>query len=132
MSPGEKFNSLLKALIAMGLIREIGLRFCVLQSEANDRSAPYATMEENTALTNFSLRPLTSLFGVEVSGIQLDDAALPELFPRIRALFEEHSVLLFSGQTINDAQHIAIESLFDPTEDRKADERKLGEKFGGE
>lgn len=74
-------------------------------------------------------KPLTPHFGVEVSGISLSDVTATNLFPQIRALFEEHSALLFRAQDISDDKHFEIAQLFGPIEDRKADERKPGEKF---
>ena len=77
----------------------------------------------------FKTRPLTSEFGVEVSGIDLAEVSNPRIFGQIRALFEEHSALLFRGQGLSDAQHKQLAELFGPIEDRKADERKKGEAF---
>ncbi|NOD94446.1 TauD/TfdA family dioxygenase [Ruegeria sp. HKCCD4884] len=80
-------------------------------------------------MSAFETRPLNPHFGVEVTGINLTDATDSRLFGQIRALFEEHSALLFRGQDISDAQHKQLAELFGPIEDRKADERKKGEKF---
>lgn len=77
----------------------------------------------------FKTRPLTPEFGVEVSGIDLVEVTNPQIFGQIRALFEEHSTLLFRGQDLSDAQHKQLAELFGPIEDRKADERKKGETF---
>ncbi len=80
-------------------------------------------------MSAFETRPLSPQFGVEVTGINLADATNDRLFGQIRALFEEHSALLFRGQDISDEQHKQLAELFGPIEDRKADERKKGEKF---
>ncbi len=80
-------------------------------------------------MSAFETRPLSPQFGVEVTGINLADATKDRLFGQIRALFEEHSALLFRGQDITDEQHKQLAELFGPIEDRKADERKKGEKF---
>ena len=72
--------------------------------------------------------PLHPLYGVEVKGVDLNDVT-PELFAAIRAAFEEHSVLLFRGQSLDDAHHMALTRMFGPIEDRNADERKPGESF---
>ncbi len=77
----------------------------------------------------FHTRPLTPRFGVEVSGLDLGDPATDALFPHIRALFEEHSALLFRNQTLDDTRHMALAQRFGPIEDRNADERKPGEGF---
>ncbi|WP_171180487.1 TauD/TfdA family dioxygenase [Ruegeria sp. HKCCD8929] len=80
-------------------------------------------------MTTIQTKPLTQLFGVEVSDIDLADVRADNLFPELRALFEEHSALLFRGQDISDEKHMALAKLFGPIEDRQADERKPGEKF---
>lgn len=74
-------------------------------------------------------KPLTPVFGVEVSGINLMDVSAENLFPQLRALFEEHSALLFRAQEITDEKHMELARLFGPIEDRKADERKPGEAY---
>ncbi|MEM6659040.1 MAG: TauD/TfdA family dioxygenase [Pseudomonadota bacterium] len=80
-------------------------------------------------MSAFETRALNAEFGVEVTGIKLSDATTDRLFGQIRALFEEHSALLFRGQDISDDKHKELAELFGPIEDRKADERKKGEKF---
>ena len=80
-------------------------------------------------ITSYTTTPLTPRFGVEVHGIDLGDPASDAMFAHIRALFEEHSVLLFRRQTIESARHIALANLFGPIEDRNANERKEGELF---
>ncbi|MEM9125409.1 MAG: TauD/TfdA family dioxygenase [Pseudomonadota bacterium] len=80
-------------------------------------------------MSAFETRALNPEFGVEVTGIKLSDATTDRLFGQIRALFEEHSALLFRGQDISDDKHKELAELFGPIEDRKADERKKGEKF---
>ncbi|MDU8943563.1 TauD/TfdA dioxygenase family protein [Ovoidimarina sediminis] len=74
-------------------------------------------------------RPLTPQFGVDVQGIDLNAVTATHLFPQIRALFEEHSALLFRAQDMTDEAHLRIAGLFGPIEDRQADERKPGEGF---
>ncbi len=80
-------------------------------------------------MSAFETRPLNPEFGVEVTGFNVADATNDRLFGQVRALFEEHSALLFRGQDISDDQHKQLAELFGPIEDRKADERKKGEKF---
>ena len=72
---------------------------------------------------------LTAEFGVEIEGLSLADVTAEAHYPEIRALFEEHSALLFRGQQITDAQHMEFARLFGPIEDRQADERRPGEAF---
>jgi len=60
-------------------------------------------------------RALHPLFGVEAVGVdvtRLDEAA----FAEVVALFEEHSVLLFRGQTLTDEAQIAFSRRFGPLE----------------
>ena len=60
-------------------------------------------------------RALHPLFGVEALGVdvtRLDEAA----FEEVVALFEEHSVLLFRGQTLTDEAQIAFSRRFGPLE----------------
>jgi len=78
-------------------------------------------------MTQFDLTPLTPHFGVEVRGLDLMEVTAQTLFPEIRALFEEHSALLFRAQDISEAKHFELAGLFGPIEDRDADTRKPGE-----
>jgi len=60
-------------------------------------------------------RALHPLFGVEALGVdvtRLDEAA----FEEVVALFEEHSVLLFRGQTLSDEAQIGFSRRFGPLE----------------
>jgi alpha-ketoglutarate-dependent 2,4-dichlorophenoxyacetate dioxygenase len=60
-------------------------------------------------------RPLHEKFGAEVTGVdlrRLDDAT----FAPIAAAFEEHSVLLFRGQALDDDEQIAFSQRFGPLE----------------
>ncbi len=74
------------------------------------------------------ITPITDVFGAEVHGVQLgelDDAGFADL----RALFEEHSLLLFRGQSLSDAAHIALARRFGPIEDRNAESLQGGAEF---
>ena len=77
----------------------------------------------------YTLKPLNPNFGVEVSGIDLNDVTGDNLFADIRALFEEHSALLFPGQSMTEETHFRLAELFGPLEDRSPEERKPGEKM---
>ena len=64
---------------------------------------------------SLTTRALHPRFGVEVVGIdvsRLDEAA----FAEVAALFEEHSVLLFRGQTLTDESQVAFSRRFGPLE----------------
>ena len=50
-------------------------------------------------------------------------------FPALRALFDEHSALVFRNQNFSDETNLKLAARFGPIEDRKADERKPGEAF---
>lgn len=74
-----------------------------------------------------STKPLTDAFGVEVLGLDLATADLPALYPKLRALFEDHSALLFRTQSLTDDRHMDFARLFGPLEDRDIETRKPGE-----
>ncbi len=57
-------------------------------------------------------------FGVEVHGVDLRRVTARSGYPEIRAAFEAHSLLLFRGQELDDAAHLAFGSLFGPIEVR--------------
>ncbi|MEM9247913.1 MAG: TauD/TfdA family dioxygenase [Pseudomonadota bacterium] len=80
-------------------------------------------------MTQFDLTPLTDPFGVEVHGLDLMDVGAGPSFDAIRALFEEHSALLFRRQALSPDKHIELAQLFGTVEDRMADERRPGEAY---
>jgi len=60
-------------------------------------------------------RPLHPLLGVEIVGVDVNHLA-DDVFARIVDAFEEHSVLLFRGQTLDDERQIAFSRRFGPLE----------------
>ncbi len=64
------------------------------------------------------LTPLHPLFGIEVHDLDLRAVRATSGYPEIRAAFEEHSLLLFRRQTLDDEAHMALGALFGPIEDR--------------
>ncbi|NNF81077.1 MAG: TauD/TfdA family dioxygenase, partial [Rhizobiales bacterium] len=66
----------------------------------------------------FQTTAVHPLFGVELLGCDLRRAGEPELHAAIRQAFENHSLLLFRGQHLNDEDHLAFAKLFGPIEDR--------------
>ena len=80
-------------------------------------------------MTQLKISPLNQNFGVEVSGLPLAEFVSAGRFEELRALFEEHSALLFKRQAFDDEDHLSLARAFGPIEDRKADEREKGEKF---
>ena len=64
---------------------------------------------------SFATRPLHPLFGAEIVGIDVktvDDGT----FKAIVDAFNEHSVLLFRGQSLTDDEQIAFSQRFGPLE----------------
>lgn len=64
------------------------------------------------------MTPLHPRFGVEIHGLDLSRVTATGGYPDIRRAFEAHSLLLFRGQRLDDAAHLALGSLFGPIEDR--------------
>jgi alpha-ketoglutarate-dependent 2,4-dichlorophenoxyacetate dioxygenase len=65
-----------------------------------------------------TLTPLHPDFGVEVHGVDMREVTPTHLYPALRAAFEEHSLLLVRGQSLDDAAHLRFGALFGPVEDR--------------
>ena len=63
------------------------------------------------------MKALHEDFGVEIEGIDLRDAAAH--YSRIREAFEEHSLLLFRDQCLDDEAHLALGRLFGVIEIRQ-------------
>lgn len=78
-------------------------------------------------MSTLATQPLSQSFGVVVHGLDLNDVSETAHFPQIRALFEEHSALLFPQQAMTPKTHLRLARLFGPVEDRKADERAPNE-----
>jgi len=66
--------------------------------------------------------PLHADFGVEVHGVDLARVTAESGYHETRNAFERHSLLLFRGQTLSDAQQLAFARLFGPLEDRESRE----------
>lgn len=66
--------------------------------------------------TALSIRPIHPHFGAEVGGVDLREPLDGETFARIRAAFEEHSVLVFHDQPLSDAEQMAFSARFGPLE----------------
>ena len=66
------------------------------------------------------LVPLGPDFGVEVRGVTIQDVARDvDVYRKVRAAFEEHSVLLFRDQDLTDEDQLAFSSRFGPPEPTK-------------
>src|SRR5499433_394561 len=66
-------------------------------------------------MTALQTRPLDPLLGVEIVGVDVTRVDA-DVFGRIATAFEEHSVLLFRGQMLDDEAQIAFSSRFGPLE----------------
>ena len=62
------------------------------------------------------LRKLHPTFGAEVQGVDIGRPIDNETFSRIRNAFEEHGLLLFRGQELDDEKQIAFSENFGPLE----------------
>lgn len=63
---------------------------------------------------SITLRPLTPVFGAEITGVDLNQPIDPDTGEEIKAAFEDHSVLLFPKQYLSDDAHLAFTELFGP------------------
>jgi alpha-ketoglutarate-dependent 2,4-dichlorophenoxyacetate dioxygenase len=63
-----------------------------------------------------SVRPLTPVFGAEVTGIDITKPLTRDSFAEIRAAFDEYSVLVFPEQYMTDETQIAFSEWFGPLE----------------
>jgi len=66
------------------------------------------------------LTPLHARFGMAVDDVDLRTVTQDHLYGAIREAFEKHSVLLFRGQQLDDAEHVRLARLFGPLENRDA------------
>ncbi|HEU4825538.1 MAG TPA: TauD/TfdA family dioxygenase [Dongiaceae bacterium] len=76
-----------------------------------------------------TVRKLHPLFGAEVSGIDITRPLDPREFGPIRAAFEEHSVLLFRDQPMDDEKQIRFSEYFGPLETTGSANPAAGTKF---
>jgi alpha-ketoglutarate-dependent 2,4-dichlorophenoxyacetate dioxygenase len=71
--------------------------------------------------------PLGPGFGAELRGVTLADIAADDAaYEATRAAFEEHSVLVFRGQDVNDEVQLAFSRRFGPLEVTKVGSRGVG------
>ena len=69
--------------------------------------------------------PLHDDFGVAVHAVNLRTVTAEKLYPEIRDLFEQYSLLLFRGQDLDESQHRALAALFGPLENLRDTEKGL-------
>ena len=63
-----------------------------------------------------AVKPLTRCIAAEITGVDLKQPVTDADFIVIRDAFEEHSVLVFPGQDLADAEHVAFTERFGPLE----------------
>lgn len=76
-----------------------------------------------------AVRKLHPLFGAEVSGIDITQPLSAREFGPIRAAFEEHSVLVFRDQPMDDDKQIQFSENFGPLETTLSANPAAGTKF---
>jgi alpha-ketoglutarate-dependent 2,4-dichlorophenoxyacetate dioxygenase len=76
-----------------------------------------------------TVRKLHPLFGAEVCGIDISRPLSAREFGPLRAAFEEHSVLLFRDQQMDDEKQIAFSENFGPLETTGGANPAAGTKF---
>ena len=75
------------------------------------------------------ITPLTDVFCARITGVDLARPLDDETFAAIRAAFDAHSVLIFPGQPMDDAQQIAFSERFGPLEPTKGVNPAAGSVF---
>src|SRR3974390_2907270 len=71
--------------------------------------------------------PLGPGFAVELRGVTLADVAAHEtVYSKVRAAFEEHSVLVFRDQSVTDEAQLAFSRRFGPLEITKVGSQGAG------
>jgi alpha-ketoglutarate-dependent 2,4-dichlorophenoxyacetate dioxygenase len=78
---------------------------------------------------SIEVRKLHPLFGAEITGIDITRPLSAREFGPIRAAFEEHSVLLFRDQAMDDDKQIAFSENFGPLETTLSANPAAGTKF---
>jgi alpha-ketoglutarate-dependent 2,4-dichlorophenoxyacetate dioxygenase len=71
-----------------------------------------------------AVRKLHPLFAAEVTGVDLVAPLDDDLFAQIRDAFNEHAVLVFPDQKLDDEQQIAFGLRFGPLETSVRKDRK--------
>lgn len=63
-----------------------------------------------------AIKKLHPAIGAEISGVDLRHPITTSVFEQIRAAFNDHSVLVFRNQPIDDQQQVAFSERFNPLE----------------
>ena len=61
-----------------------------------------------------NIDPLTQHFGARVTGVDIAKPLDFEIFQQIRQAFDDYSILIFPGQSLNDEAQIAFSERFGP------------------
>ena len=83
-----------------------------------------------------TLRPLSAAFGVEVLGVDLHQPLSPATARALSAALDEHTVLLFRDQDLNEADQLGIADAFgglslrSRPEHKRAEDNAYAEKIG--
>lgn len=67
-----------------------------------------------------TLQSLHPRYGAVIEDVDLRDVTENHLFAEIRQAFEQHSLLFFPAQSLDDDAHVRLADLFGPKEDREA------------
>src|SRR5712691_1057323 len=69
-----------------------------------------------TIASQLTVTPVHPAFAAEVSGVDLTQPLDDATFERIAVAFDDHSVLVFRGQALSDAQQMAFSERWGPLE----------------
>ena len=76
-----------------------------------------------------TMKPLHRRFGVEIDNIDLSVIDRKRDFPAIRKAFDDHSLLLFRGQNLDQDAHLRLGRMFGSIENRESANLKADEDF---
>jgi alpha-ketoglutarate-dependent 2,4-dichlorophenoxyacetate dioxygenase len=71
--------------------------------------------------TELRMSPLHPRFGVEIHDVDLREITSTNGYPALREAFEQHSLLLFREQQLDDRSHLSFGALWGPIENRAED-----------
>src|SRR5258705_13806313 len=69
-----------------------------------------------TTATALTVTPVHPMFAAEAGGVDLTRPLDDATFERIATAFDDHSVLVFRGQALSDAQQMAFSERWGPLE----------------
>src|ERR1700748_187524 len=90
---------------------------CRAAEPTRDRTSSGRLREVTMAL---SIRKLSAGIGAEISGVDLAERIENATFSEIEKAWQEHLILLFRGQKLTHAQHIAFSRRFGELDDHAA------------